>query len=117
MHGKAVQGCEILPRLPGVILRESPGAAPASRNLEDPQADRPCSHAGEADVQTAPKAPGAVLQDGPEVCVRAVHGERAPRSPDCPSGARKSGEKGEVQDSLLILPSNLIWCFLVSRFR
>lgn len=66
-------------------------------------------------MQAAPKAAGAVLQDGPEVCVCAVHGERAPQSPDCPSGTRKSGEKGGVRDSLLILPSNTgfdlwFWC-------
>lgn len=40
--------------------------------------------------------------------MRAVHGEQTPQPPDCPGRTRESGEKGEVQESTSIVPSNTL---------
>lgn len=99
VHGKTNQGSEIVPRLSHLVLSESPGASPQGGDAEDSQADWAGGNSGNADLQKAPTAPGAVLSKWPQVCVCAVHGEWAHGARHHPSGAREPREEGDPKAS------------------
>ncbi len=97
LPGKQVNCCQVVPRLPGVLLWNSPDTSSEGSSDDEAQADRSSHLRQQSLVQTSQHAPGEFLQERAETCLYEMHREGPQRPWDCPHGEGEQDDQGEEE--------------------